>query len=1171
MRLEKIKLVGFKSFVDPTTVEFSSQVMGVVGPNGCGKSNIIDAVRWVMGESSAKNLRGESLTDVIFNGTVDRKPVGQASIELVFDNREGKLGGEYAKYAQIAIKRQVNRDAQSSYFLNGTKCRRRDIVDVFLGTGLSPRSYSIIEQGMISRLIEAKPEELRVHLEEVSGISKYKDRRRETENRIRHTRDNLSRINDLREEIEKQLEKLKRQASAAERYKVLKAEERVLRGQELALRWREYNGQIAKVSEQLQAEETQLQAKAAEHQHIETEMVKTREQQHDLRETYNEVQGRYYSIGSEISRMEQSIQHYKERQQQLRLDLEQAETNWQSTEAHYTQDQERLTELTSAQTELEPQVAELKQQVEAAKETFDSIQQRVQQWQQAWDEFNETSAKSARLADVEQTRIQHIEQGQLDTTRRLETIKLERSQLSITEPEGQLARLQEEQLQASEALAQCEQSLEQATQAIKTKQTEGQEAGRLLDQSRSELQTTKGRLASLEALQQEALGKKDVKANDWLVANQLNEASRLAELLQVESGWERAVELVLSGYLEAVCTEQQLGDLAQGLNQAEGIDLTVVLPQCVASTTNKSAYTSLADKVSGSVAAQGLLNAVYVADDLSQALEIAKHLASHESVICQDGTWLGCAWLRVAKDTDLKSGTLLREQEIKNCQQTIAQLEAAVQAGEEQRARLSDELAELELTRDAALQGLNEKRALHADLKAKMSVKQAQIEQVRKRLARLEEEAVQLQQQHSQAADELVTARSGWQAAMVTMESDAEQRERLLGERESNREQLEQAQAKLRDCRDQLHQHEIQFRTNQSQLDGLQNSLERLATQRESLRSRREQLSAQLSDGGSPIEATQEELASALERRVNVEAELKQAKQQLDESEHVTRELEQARHQIEQATEVLRNGLESKRLRVQEVTVRCDTMLEQLAELEFELETVLAELTEEHTKSAVSEELNKVVTRIQRLGAINLAAIDEYKVQAERKEYLDAQHADVESALTTLENVIRKIDKETRAKFKETFEKVNSHFQSYFPRVFGGGSARLEMTGDDLLTTGVMVIARPPGKKNSTIHLLSGGEKALTAISLVFSLFQLNPAPFCMLDEVDAPLDDANVVRYCNLVKEISKQVQVIFISHNKVAIEMGQHLVGVTMHEPGVSRIVSVDVDEAVALAEEA
>lgn len=1168
MRLEKIKLAGFKSFVDPTTVEFPSNLVGVVGPNGCGKSNVIDAVRWVMGESSAKNLRGESITDVIFNGTTSRKPVGQASIELVFDNREGKLGGEYAKYAEISIKRVVNRDAQSSYYLNGTKCRRRDISDVFLGTGLGPRSYSIIQQGTVSKLIEAKPEELRVHLEEVSGISKYKERRRETETRIKHTKENLARLSDLRDELDKQLQHLQRQATAAERYKVLKEEERLLRARGQALRWQSLDQQMKGTSLNLQEEETALESHVAEQQNIDTRITQLREAEHDVAEQYNQIQAQYYQMGNEITRLEQSMEHFKERHAQLRQDLAQAEQAWEELKQHSRYDNERLQDLEKEIAELEPTLMLAREKAQMTGERLVQAEQQMREWQTDWDNFNQRAAKSSEVAQVEQARIQQIEQRQSTARKRLEAIVTEQQQLNTDNLEQELNLLQEQHHEAEDTVTQATETLQAGIEKINHLRTRQHEVQNELDDARSELQTQKGKQASLQALQQEALGKKVNQVNQWLEKQGIAKSPRLAELIKVEAGWEQAAEVVLGPYLEAVCVEN-MPQLAEALQELTDGNLSLFNQSSSSNVIKKEQFTSLNEKVKGSSAVANMLQTVYIAETVQEALSLLPQLLTQESIVCRDGVWLSQSWLRVNKNKDVHSGILRREQELRDIQTSIEELTLQVASKEEELNYCREQLHELEMQRDEQQQMVNQARAQLADLKAQISVRQARIEQLKHRHQRLQTEADELHDHLTEAHEELLTARSTWQQAMTDMEKDADLREELLAKRDTCRETLDHAQQAGRDEKDNLHQYELRHQTSQSQINSLRQNLERMQQQEKSLQMRCETLHESLAEGDAPLDDMRLQLEVALQKRLTVEQELNQVKQHLDESQHQVRELAMRRSQVDQRISTLRDTLEQKRLQSQELKVRCHTLQEQLVESGFDIQQVLSEIPEGLEEHKVNQDLEQTVNRIQRLGPINLAAIEEYQTQAERKTYLDAQNKDLEEALNTLENAIRKIDKETRDRFKETFDTVNAYFQDYFPRVFGGGQAYLELTGEDLLDTGVAVMARPPGKKNSTIHLLSGGEKALTAIALVFSMFQLNPAPFCMLDEVDAPLDDTNVGRYCRLVKEMSDKVQFIFITHNKVAMEMAKQLTGVTMHEPGVSRIVSVDIEEAAVLAE--
>jgi chromosome segregation protein len=1165
MRLEKIKLVGFKSFVDPTTVYFPSSLTGVVGPNGCGKSNVIDAVRWVMGESSAKQLRGESSIDVIFNGTVDRKPVGIASVELTFDNRDGRVGGEYAKYAQLAIKRQVNREAKSQYYLNGTRCRRRDIIDVFLGTGLGARSYSIIEQGMISRLIESKPEELRGHLEEVSGISKYKERRRETENRIRHTRENLARVFDLREEIDKQLKHLKRQARAAERYKEYKTQERLLKARQQAMQWQALEQELQQVREQLTKKETALQGLLASYQHTETALVTYREQQHGLLETRNNVQKRYYNLGSEISRIEQSMQHFKERREQLVLDFDQARENQHQIETHMQQDTQHEQERSAELAILKPQIDGVKTDEQQAQAALQEAETQMSTWQQSWDGFNQTAAATAQIAEVEQTRIREIEHRQLSAQKRLEALEIERKDLDVSVAENQWQALQQQQTDLAANHDTLKTHYAQSSEKIVALREQETARKDVLDQLKSSLQTAQGKFASLDALQKEALGQKEAHASNWLAAQSLEDKPRLAQILQVEPGWERAVEIVLGHFLEAVCVERAI-DYAQALTQLEKGHLVLLDQTSQAIDVDEN---TLAAKIQSPASLKALLMNVRVADNLEQALSQVAQLSDGQSLITQEGSWLGQHWVRAVCDQDVQAGVLARERELKALSQTIDNDTKQAQAVQESLVGITQQLTEQEEEREKHQRVLSQSQDQLSDLKVKMEVKRTRVEQINRRIDQLTKESNELREQYNTAHDALGLARHEWQGAMQKMEQDANARESLLTARDASREQLSQAKESAQNKRHKLHELDVKANALQTQIHALKQSVERMQSQQTMMKTRCEKLQDDLSEGDTPLHSMQQALEEQLKQRAQIEGELTQAKQALDENEHQIRELEQKRQEEEAQVQSSRQAIESYRLSSQESLVRQKTLQERLAEDNLDAQTVLAELPDDAEQDQINEELELTTRRIERLGPINLAAIDEFETQSERKVYLDSQYNDLEQALATLESAIRKIDKETRQRFQESFDIVNQNFQKYFPKIFGGGSAYLELTGDDLLSTGVSVMARPPGKRNTTIHLLSGGEKALTAIALVFSLFQVNPAPFCMLDEVDAPLDDMNVNRYCNLVKEMSSQVQFIFISHNKVAIEMGDHLVGVTMNEPGVSRIVSVDVEKAVSMAE--
>lgn len=1161
MRLKCIKLAGFKSFVDPTTVNFPSNMSAVVGPNGCGKSNIIDAVRWVMGESSAKNLRGESMTDVIFNGSNTRKPVAQASIELIFDNSDNSLVGEYAAFAEISIRRRVSRDGQNTYFLNGTKCRRRDITDIFLGTGLGPRSYSIIEQGMISKLIEAKPEDLRNFIEEAAGISKYKERRRETENRIRRTHENLARLTDLREELERQLDRLHRQAQAAEKYQEYKAEERQLKAQLSALKWQALNEQVGQREGVIGSQEVAFEALVAEQRNADAAIERLRDGHHELSERFNLVQGRFYSVGGDIARVEQSIQHGQQRQRQLQDDLRDAERARQETESHLGHDRTLLATLGEEMDMLIPEQELSAAAAEEASAQLEEAEAGMQGWQERWDGFNQRSAEPRRQAEVQQARIQQLEQSLERVLERERRLADERTQLAA-DPESAAILELNEQAAAGELELETLQAAEEAlVERLEQLRDELQRASQAQQQAQGELQRLNGRIASLEALQQAALDPGAGTA-DWLREHGLDQRPRLAEGLRVEAGWELAVETVLGADLQAV----QLDDF-QGLDLAgfsQG-DLRLV----AAGQGGARIAGSLLDKVESRLDLAPWLGRVRPVESLDEALAGRATLAADESLISRDGYWVGRNFLRVRRASEAESGLLARGQELERLHAERDEREATLERLDEALQALRDQQRQQEETREQQRRQVQDEARRLSEVKARLSAQQARVEQLNLRRQRLEAELAELDEQRALEHEQLGEARLVLQDALDAMATDTEQRERLLAERDDLRERLDRIRQEARQHKDQAHQLAVRLGSLRAQHDSTRQALERLSQQFERLEERREQLSLNLEEGAAPLEELRMKLEELLERRMAVEDELKLARLALEDADRELRDAEKRRTQAEQQSQLLRGQLEQQRMEWQALTVRRKALQDQLLEDGYDLHGVLATLPEGASEPAWDEELERLAARIQRLGPINLAAIDEYQQQSERKRYLDAQNDDLVEALDTLENVIRKIDKETRNRFKETFDQINAGLQALFPKVFGGGHAYLELTGEDLLDTGVAIMARPPGKKNSTIHLLSGGEKALTALALVFAIFQLNPAPFCMLDEVDAPLDDANVGRYARLVKEMSEKVQFIYITHNKIAMEMADQLMGVTMHEPGCSRLVAVDVEEALSLVE--
>ncbi|MBN2689905.1 MAG: chromosome segregation protein SMC [Gammaproteobacteria bacterium] len=1167
MYLKKVKFAGFKSFADPTTMLFRSNRTGIVGPNGCGKSNIIDGVRWVMGESSAKQLRGEAMADVVFNGSNKRKPMGQASIELFFDNSSGKIGGEFAPYNEIAVRREVNRDGASNYYLNSKRCRRKDIVDIFLGTGLGPRSYSIIEQGMISQLIEAKPEELRSHLEEAAGISKYKERRRETENRIRHTRENLERLTDIREELATQLRRLKRQANAAERYKVLKQEQRLLKAQIQALHWRavmeDFNVQNQAISEA----ELELEARLADHSNKLAEIAKTREEKLEADDKHAEVQEHYYKVGGEVGRLEQQLQHNKERCTTLEKDLARLQENREKIAQHIGSDEERFATLSKELLEVEPQTDSESGKVGEAELILAEAEAALNEWQIAWDSFNSEAAETVRKAEVEEARLNHIEQGIERETGQLGRLQEEIARFDFAELEEKIATLKKECDLLHEKNSHHKQELLIKQQDMAALRENNQRLISELDELRLDLQKMHGRESSLEALQQAALSGDNKAVKSWLSKHSLLDNPRLAQGLRVESGWEKAVEVVLGQHLEALAVDN-LNYAVDADSSLEEGKLVLFNTKQKKTTVDKSAD-KLISKVDSDWVDYALLEHVYIAENLNDAIAMQANLKSYESIVTSDGVWVGPDWISLNKKQDSSQGVLKREKELKNLKIKIKEYRQQLEKKEEEQKIIREKLFDLEAQIDQRQSLLQESSEEYSQKYAELSSIETRLSHQKERFASLERDIVEHKNRIAVLKEQKNTVHAIWSTSKEQKLSVEERRAELARERSIYQEKVVDARNTLNHVKEEANALLMRVEFGRNQRNYLQENLSRSRTQLADIEEQQEQLTAALMHAKEPLSSLEETLNKNLDMRLTVEEELRTAKIELDNKEHELRDLEQKQDEIQNLTQELRDRISSLKMEAKALEVRSEGYLAQVDEAGFELKKLLEDLSCEATINSQEESLLQVSHKIERLGPINLAAIDEYKQQEERKNYLDAQNNDLEEALATLESAMAKIDRETRIRFKNTFEAVNQEFQRLFPLVFGGGSASLELTENDLLNTGVLIMAQPPGKRNSTIHLLSGGEKALTAIALVFSIFQLNPAPFCMLDEVDAPLDDNNVMRFCNLVKEISDKIQIIFITHNKTTMEMANQLAGITMHEPGVSRIVSVDVDEAVKMAD--
>ncbi|HKY91289.1 MAG TPA: chromosome segregation protein SMC [Nevskiaceae bacterium] len=1168
MRLSGLKLAGFKSFVDPTQLPLPSNLTSIVGPNGCGKSNIIDAVRWVLGEASQKQLRTQDSEDVIFTGSKTRKPVGRAAVELHFDNSDGQIQGPYAAYTDIAIRRELTRDGNSQYFLNGRKCLKRDVTDLLLGTGLGGRNqYAIIEQGMVSRMIEAKPEELRAWLEEAAGISKYKERRKETESRIRSTRENLARLNDLRTELQARLEVLRKQAANAEKYKNFKQEERTLKAEILALRERgleaDAHAHEARIVELEQALEEVRAAVTAAETGRETAEADRRAAQ----EALNDEQTKVYEAESAASRLEQDLQHARELRSMKQRELEQLERALADLDRRRVSDQNRLEQALREVEELERNVERSQLHHGEAQANVERSEQSLTDEQHRWDDFQSRSETPLFETEGERVRVQALERAQFQIEERFKRLSAESAgldagpiQTSLFDADAELARLDTD-------LADSQERLESLDRDLGTLRERRSALDGGLHESRQQLQAARGRLSSLETLQQAALGQDDADLANWLRQEDLGAAPRLAQRLHVQEGWEACVEHVLEGLLQAPLVEGAAGRSAGGWPKSGAVLLDTRTDEG-----SLAPAGTLAEMVHGPSAVRDFLGSVHACRSPEEAASKLSALGPGESVITPDGIWRGRDWLRAPRTDEARSGVLAREHLIQQLKGQVEELASAIRAREAELMDLRTQQQQAETERREQSLRFEQSRSRHAQRLAFRQAQAVRLEQTQARIADLVRDIEALKAQRESQAAELTASRE----KLTSLEQIAQE---LKNERVARQQDLARARdavtrnrALLQQAAQTENQVQIQLASRKSQVAAFNQSAFDLEAQREQLVLDRDR---RIEEGGAldaPLAARQAQAESA-RAAVNAQREaLRESRLAVENAERVVSTVMHRFRELEMDKDAAQERLQAARIEFENTRARRESYAQQLADAcregGFEREAVFAGLPEDATAEAWDEKIAALGRRIERLGAINLAAIQELEEAEGREKYLGEQYADLTGALDTLEDAIRKIDAETKERFKDTFERVDAIFRDRFPKLFGGGEAYLELTGEDLLDTGVRVMARPPGKRNSSIQMLSGGEKAMTAVALLLGLFQLNPAPFCLMDEVDAPLDDANVARFCEVVREMSQNVQFIIITHNKITMELAEQLHGVTMQEPGVSRLVSVDVAQAVELA---
>ena len=1163
MRLKCIKLAGFKSFVNPTTINFPSNICAVVGPNGCGKSNVIDAVRWVMGESSAHNLRSSQMADVIFEGTSERSAVSLASVELILDNSDQGLQGEFAGYAEISIKRKVERGGESQYLLNNARCRRRDITGLFLGTGLGPRSYSIVEQGMVSRLIESRPEELRVFIEEAAGISKYRERRRETALRISRTRDNLERLADRRNDLRKQLQHLERQSRAADRYRKLMEQQRLIDAWVNALSWRDLAEDMAESARKLSGLDTRKESIIARQREEEAAIERGRVKNEQLRGDVSKIQDRSIAIGNDIARIEQDIKHHDESMEKLRQDLEDTRSDWQQTREALDSDLGQIARLEAELERIELSINTAAEREQESSRLAAEAENRRQQSEQRWSEFSLAAEQPRQTAQVEQNRISQLQSNLERARKRQEALRgelagLETDPADFTAEEERAAELKKELECLRERLGKAAQELASARKLLEA-------SGEELDRVRAEARRASGRKASLDALQQAALGDDDAVLAEWRKRHGLEDRARLGETLEIAAGWETAVELVLGDRLRGIPVESLSADL---LGDLPGADLTLLDFAGKAARGSQAGLSALADKLSQKTALGGLLWGVYVAESLDAALAARPGLAPGESVVTAEGVWAGADWVQISK-ADSGQSVILRQAALDTLGAEIARLEEKSRSLGQKRGGFRESQAKAEQERENCLEQIQRKTGELNRVRAEINARQSRIENDIERSRRIAEERDELRAQMEQDQAGLAQAEQGLRAAREQMSADASRREQHRQDRERDRQRLVELRDKAAGDRQELH--DLALKQNQfaTQRDSTRQNMDRMAVQVQRAAERIGSLQTAHAEAAGPGEELERQLQEKLKAHQAVRVDLQQARAVYNAAEEQQREREKNRRQLQQELNEINEEITECRLESNSAATMSGERRKWLEQAGLQPEQVLEEIPGEQTIASCEEELGKIKSRIERIGAVNLAAAEEFEQLTEKKTYLDKQNDELEKALATLEDAMRKIDGETRARFGDTLESINQGLKNLFARLFRGGEAWLELTGEDLLNAGVSIMARPPGKKIQGIMQLSGGEKAMTAIALVFTIFQLNPSPFCMLDEVDAPLDVDNNNRFITLLREMSASVQFILVTHKTITMESASQLLGITMQEAGISRLVSVDIDEAVELVE--
>ncbi|RTD98215.1 chromosome segregation protein SMC [Variovorax atrisoli] len=1171
MRLNSIKLSGFKSFAEPTNFMLPGQLVGVVGPNGCGKSNIMDAVRWVLGESRASELRGESMQDVIFNGTTTRKQASRSSVELVFDNADHRAGGQWNQFGEIAVRRVLTRDGTSSYYINNQPVRRRDVQDVFLGTGLGPRAYAIIGQGTISRIIESKPEELRLFLEEAAGVSKYKERRRETENRLGDTRENLTRVEDILRELNANLEKLEKQAEVAARYNALQGDATKKQHQLWFLKRSESNADQAKIKADSERAINDLESRMADLRHVEAELETVRQAHYGAGDLVNQAQGKLYEASAEVGRLEGEIRFVVEGRQRVEQRLVQLREQMGQWGRRREEAEAEIETLAGAGVDAEEQAIMLAAQLEEHDARMPELEEAVQRAQDEANTQRTTVSQVQQQIQVLAADQRNIEEQSRQLMQRSERLRADQNALAAPD-EARLLDMQEQYAMAQEAASESDARLQELLEAVPQLDDDRRTKQQAVNSEGARHAEFSARLEALRALQEKV--KTDGKLAPWLAKHGLEGLQGLWSRIHIEQGWENALEAALRERLGALEVSRLEMVRAFG-NDAPPAKLAFYSPPAAGVPEGSATLPRLSSLLRLNDAGQQALlsdwlHGCYTATSFEDALAQRGSLQPGEVIYVQSGHAVSAHSVNFYAPDSEQAGLLARQQEMENLER---QLRAQTLITEEARTALvraeaayADAASRLVTARREAAETQSRAHELQVE-----TLRMTQLaEQTRARSQQLSADIGEVDAQLEELQERRIAAEGRFEELDMQL-ADAQERHAELDERviEANR-ALAASREQHRSLERQAQEATFSQRTLEARRAELNRSIETAAQQTVALTDEDERARAEL--GRLSDAAAQAGLQDALALKLERETALGAARSQYDDLTLKLRASDERRLQLERELDPLRQRITEFQLKEQAARLGVEQYQQLLDDAGADLEAIEKSIeTDKVRLTGLQGEIDRLNREVAALGAVNLAALDELAIASERKTFLDAQSADLNEAIGTLEDAIRKIDAETRDLLGGTFKIVNEHFSRMFPELFGGGNAKLMMTGDEILDSGVQVMAQPPGKKNQTIHLLSGGEKALTAIALVFAIFQLNPAPFCLLDEVDAPLDDANTERYAKLVSAMSRETQFLFISHNKIAMEMAEQLIGVTMQEQGVSRIVAVDMESAVSMVEAA